>query len=309
MISDDPEDLRFGHEIASNNQYDFVGTSIAPKIMSAISTSTQPIVFWNPGSAGNIADRLPKMLANAVSPGRVFLITDQPLNAYPHLPDTQIFSHHLFRRFKPPGPKLYSKLVATVAESKPFGLERFFPAESKIQKITITRSTQKIAAVEALQNFFNKLQLPSRLSALVAQASDELIMNALFDAPMLPNGTPYRRKTERHMDFSLIEKEHVEICVTSCDEYVGIAVADQFGTLKKDVLLKFLRKDYEAEAYTVKDTDPGAGLGLRGTMMAGLSILFVSAPNMRTEVMIFFPKAQNYKEFREGFRFLSIQTT
>jgi len=56
----------------------------------------------------------------------------------------------------------------------------------------------------------------------------------------------------------------------------------------------------------VRRGDHGAGLGLSGTIQAGLSLIFITRPGQRTEVLLFFPKAVTFKSFREGFRFLSV---
>ncbi len=56
----------------------------------------------------------------------------------------------------------------------------------------------------------------------------------------------------------------------------------------------------------MKKEEQGAGLGLLGTLHAGLSLLFIVKPGVRSDVMIFFPRTKSYKDFREGFRFLSI---
>jgi hypothetical protein len=172
----------------------------------------------------------------------------------------------------------------------------------------ITRAGHKRSAVDAVQNIFVSQDVNSRLSALVAQAVDELIMNAIFDAPVLPNGMPLRRGTDRAADFELIQQEHVTLEVASTDDYVGISVGDQFGSLKKGVLMSFLGRDYHDEAYVPRKNDPGAGLGLNGIVQTGLSLIFACKPGVRTEVMIFFKKDATYKEFRGGFRFLSVMS-
>jgi hypothetical protein len=94
--------------------------------------------------------------------------------------------------------------------------------------------------------------------------------------------------------------------MASSDDYVGVCVSDQFGSLKKQMLMGFLSKDYHSEDYVLRKGDPGAGLGLHGIVQSGLSLLFLCKPGIRTEVMIFFAKGASYKSFRSGFRFFSV---
>jgi hypothetical protein len=84
-------------------------------------------------------------------------------------------------------------------------------------------------------------------------------------------------------------------------------------SLKKETLLRFLAQDFHNSAYdpvrSTAQSGAGAGLGLHGIHQAGLSLLFASAPGERTEVMIFFSMLASYKDFRSGFRFLSVLTS
>ena len=104
----------------------------------------------------------------------------------------------------------------------------------------------------------------------------------------------------------MIEKEHVSVELAETEDYIGICVADKFGSLKKSLVLKFLGKDYQSTEYVPRTDDPGAGLGILGIIQSGLSLLFVSKPGVRTEVMLFFPRSPNYKQFKMGFRFVSL---
>lgn len=305
IASEREEDLRFGEFLAFANDLGCAQVVTAEALQKAMLDHPRSVVLWDaedPEKAGPIAE----ILAKSTPPSRIFAVTDEALNSYVHLAKAPVFSHHFFRRYKEPAPTLFARLVGASLNSAPFGLNRFFPEESLVTHLAITRAGHKRAAVDAVQNFFIKQKVNSRLAALVAQACDELMMNAIFDAPVLPNGMPLRRGTSRDADFELIEKEHVHLDMASNDEYVGICVSDQFGSLKKSVLMNFLSKDYQDEDYVLRKGDPGAGLGLHGIVQSGLSMLYLCKPGVRTEVMVFFARGASYKSFRSGFRFLSV---
>jgi hypothetical protein len=304
-VSDREEDRRLAEFLAFSNDMPLTVLSKPELVARALGESPNSLVFWDAEDADRAALLAP-IFARSVHPTRVFAVTDKGLNDYPHLAAYPIFAHHLFRRYDEPAPTLYARLIDAALRGTPLGLDRYFPEGAVNRKITITRSGQKRAAVEAIENFFIKQNVNTRLSALVAQGVDELLMNAIFDAPVLPNGMPLRRGADRASDFELIEQEHAHIEVASGDEYVGLCVGDQFGSLKKKVLMSFLHKDYQDEAYVLRKGDPGAGLGLHGIIQSGLSMVFVCQPNVRTEVMIFFARGANYRDFRSGFRFLSV---
>jgi hypothetical protein len=147
---------------------------------------------------------------------------------------------------------------------------------------------------------------PPQVQTLAVQTTDELIMNAVFDAPFKKDsggaGNFYRRPIERNQDFPLTGREEVEIELAFCKSYFAIQVRDHFGSLKKDAVLQYIRRDYETTAYKAQDSDPGAGLGIYGILQSGLSLVFASKEGEKTEVTIFVPVIKSMKAFRSAFR-------
>jgi hypothetical protein len=247
-----------------------------------------------------------QILIKNIDPRRVIVTTDDALNKHEHLFKIRAFNHHITRRRSENAyHTVYARLTKALLAPTAFGIDKYVPPGVTAQTITIKRSGHKSKAVDAIQNFFIKQNVVARLSSLVAQAADELIMNAIFDAPCI-DWNYYRRTTPRDEDFELKAREHVQVSIAGTDEYVVLCVADQFGSLTKQALLNFLSKDYQEEAYTVRKQDPGAGLGLNGVIRAGFSLLFLAKEGVRTDVMLFFPKSGSFKDFREGFRFLGV---
>jgi hypothetical protein len=305
IISRRDEDKAFGIALAKANSMDYGVAVGLEEVTHAITAHRQCAVLWdaeNEHAASAVGDALLKFLP----PSKVFAVTDGPLNSYPHLFRYPAFGHHLFRRYQDPAPGLMAKLLGGAFLTHPFGLDRYFPEGTPVKKIELKRSGQKSAAVEAVQKVLTKLNLTSRVAAFTAQATDELLMNAIFDAPVDGAGKTTRKSLARDIDFPLAEGEVVRLEFAHTDAYIGISVRDQFGSLSKDVLLGFLRKDYQTGAYVPRKNDPGAGLGLNGIIQTGMSVLFISRPGDKTEVMIFAARTENYKDFRAGFRFLSI---
>ncbi len=307
LISDRSDDVGFAELIASANDFDLVKLTSGGEVRAQLVERPQSVVLWNIDARAKI-DGISQILLKSIQPVRVFTLSDQPLSRYRSVFSRPAFGHNILRRFGDPAPVIYAKLMAEAMTPYPLGTARYLPEGTPIQKITLSRSTQKNAAVEAIQNHFTKRNIVPRLAALVAQAADELIMNAIFDAPVLPNGVQYRRNLSRAQDFELGDNERVEVEVGSSSDYVAVSVSDPFGSLQKATLLRFLSKSYEKESYVVKRSDPEAGLGIHRVIRAGLSLLFVCQPKKKTQVTVLFPIAPNYRTFRSGFRFISMMT-
>jgi hypothetical protein len=303
-ISERNDDFALAQYVAGQMNLKFTAQNRPALIQEFLLEHPQTVAFWDTESSGDMA--IAKILYGRIAPHRLFAITEGPLNQYPHLFDFPIFGHHLQRRFMAPAPDLYARLAVACLTPMPFGIARYFPKGTTIQKITLRRSAHKAAAVEALNNFLTKRGVTSRLSQLAAQAADELLMNAIYDAPIDAEGLKFRKNMDRNQDFELKPEKGVDLEIACTDGYTGICVADTYGSFKRSLLLNLLRKDYQERAYVVKADDRGSGLGVHGLIQGGLSLLFVCKPGSRTEVTVFFPNATNYKAFRAGPRFLSL---
>jgi hypothetical protein len=144
--------------------------------------------------------------------------------------------------------------------------------------------------------------LTPRLSNQVAQETDELLLNAIFDAPVDEEGAHYRKKLERNAQFPLDKKEEVILSVMSNHRFLGVSIKDQFGSLDLGKLIPSLHRNYRTDGYQPNE---GAGLGLNKVVESGFSLFLVSLAGESTEAMLFFPCSKNHAEFKSKFRFLS----
>lgn len=306
IISQREDDLVFAERIAKKNRFILHKNTHQTNIRPILLDHPRTILFWD-GDDEEATARILPTIEDLIPRYKAFVITDSPFNTYPALTGFPV-AHHLHRRYGGAAPEVYARLAASSTSITPLGLEKYFAPDVMSSRITLKRSSHKSAAVEAVQNLLVRQQINGRLAALTAQAVDELIMNALFDAPALPDGTRYRRHLDRGDDFPLIEKEEIEVSIISSESYLGICVTDHFGSLSRDTLLSFARKDYSVENYAVREEDPGAGLGVYGILNAGVSMIFTSLPGVKTEASVIIPRTESFKDFRSGFRFLTIRS-
>ena len=290
IISERSEDLDFGKKVAQLLGASFDQVTNVDALRRILVTHKNAVIFWNTENQF-FFETFHQVIPRYLPAHRIFSIADGPVSQYVHLAKYPVFAHHLLRRFADPAPVICSNLARVALGEEMFGLENYFPKDATLQKIKIARSTQKTAAVEAIQKHLTKQAVLTRMAALIAQSVDELIMNAMFDAPIegkerLNHGHP------RDIILELNEKQAVEVTFAACEEYMGISVVDQFGSPHKNNLIHALFS--------------GPKSGLHAIYETGLSLLFVIKPQMRTEVILIFPRSESYKEFRSGFRCLSL---
>jgi hypothetical protein len=145
------------------------------------------------------------------------------------------------------------------------------------------------------------------MATIMANAVDELLMNAMFDAPVDELGRQILASTSRASVFELKDKSEVELQIGFDGTYVGLTAVDHFGSLDKNKLLSYISKIYTSDEYKVRTAVAGAGIGLASVFRSGGSFFFASESRARTEVTVFFRRAESFREFKDQFKFISTQ--
>src|SRR6185369_6796516 len=116
-------------------------------------------------------------------------------------------------------------------------LKHFLGPKAVVQGVTLTRSEQKQEAVEAVRQYLIQAKVPARISNIIANSVDELLMNALFDAPTDEFGKALYTITDRSQSRELKDKELVQMRIGFDGFNVGVSVTDFFGAIDRPRLL------------------------------------------------------------------------
>lgn len=300
--------------MADFNKIPFHVALTREKVKELLLDFPQAMIFWDADHPGAHQPRDPlalrpmyQLFQEVTEPHKIFAITDRPLNENLDLSELGGFGHHLFRRYGAPATEICTRIFGAALQSFPFGIQRYIPEGVPTRSITLQDSSQKTVAVQAIQNVLQKSGVADRLSALVAQAMDELMLNAIYDAPVDKDGKAYLKAADRSERVIFKDLEKIEVNFASCEQYVCLGVADRFGSLKKEIVLSFIRQNFRHSEYNPDtQTKKVKGLGLNGIIQSGLSLLFICQPKSRTEVYLFVPRVKNFRDFRMSFRFLSL---
>lgn len=203
--------------------------------------------------------------------------------------------------------QLFGKVVKAQCESNVFGLQNLLGPQAKIQSIKFQRTGQKQEAVDAVRSLAAQLKFQGRVSSSIANAADEIIMNAMFDAPVDAMGKRLYSGMARSTDMPLPADKPVVLQVGYDGIYFALTVSDQFGSVDKASLLEHISKNYADEEYKIKLTTASAGLGLATIFSGGGSLFFACEAGVRTEVTLFFRRTESYREFKNQFQFLCTQ--
>lgn len=252
------------------------------------------------------------LFSDKVNTNHFHFLASEDLESLNHLTQSPLFGNFILRKFKTAeqaqaAGRRYGYTVKASLNERAFGLKNFFSEKSQIQTIKLKKSTQKQQIVEAIRSYLVKARYPSRMANVIANAVDELIMNACFTAPVDELGHRTYDQTPRDTELVLEGKQAVEVTVAFDGSQVGISVLDNYGAIDKEKLIFHLATVYNEDAYKVKTSVAGAGIGLATTFRSGGSLVFICEKNSRTEVAVIFERFDNYREFKDQFRYVSLQ--
>ncbi len=315
LISERPEDLAFAAEAAKAANLNLISAP-NPTAGVAILTEEEPCVILMDVSSAELYEAIEKaiqdtigLFSEKVNPNNIHFISSQNLEKVQYLVQSPLFGHFVHRNFTDPqvSGSQYGRVILTTLQDRAFGLTHLLKPGTKIQNIKLASTHQKQDAVEAIKNYLIAAKFQSRMATVIANAVDELLMNAMFDAPVDDIGKPLFSATARNTVFKLEGKNAVEMNIGYDGELVAITAVDYFGSLDKVKLLTHISKIYTEEEYKVRTSVAGAGIGLATVFRSGGSFFFVSESRVKTEVTVFFKRTDSFREFKDQFRFISTQ--
>lgn len=197
----------------------------------------------------------------------------------------------------------YARIVEMIDRGSPFGLKSLIHSDIELQVFNLSGSEQKGRAVNAIALQLQKQGSNERVALAVAGAVDELLMNAMFDAPIDENG---EQKYAREPRSNKIEETNVEMQFGVESDLIAVQVSDLAGSLNRSTVMSHIAKSFHGRQELVRDPElAGAGLGLVLILKSGGSLCFVSEPGKRTEVTVFFHKMGGLREIKNQLQFVS----
>jgi hypothetical protein len=168
-----------------------------------------------------------------------------------------------------------------------FGLEKYIATwgvQSNEHRITST--ADKKAALRQLRNYLQKLDCYSSINNSVLWVADELLMNAMFNAPRDAEGKPkYADHDRSNLQLESGEAVSMKYC---CDgRHIALSVRDPFGSLDREVMLKYLNRCL-GNSVELEEREAGAGLGLYIVFNSITQLAFNIHAGVATEVIALF---------------------
>lgn len=155
--------------------------------------------------------------------------------------------------------------------------------------------------VQAVANLSEELGLNRRAVAAATDAAHELLMNAMYDAPVIGGEAVFAQ--DRTAEITL-EAAHVPKLQLVCDGmHLGLQVIDPFGRLTRERALQSMGRGIAAATTTggagpLDTSHGGAGLGLMRLYSTGAATLFDVVPGRSTRVTWLFDLTTKARDLR-----------
>ena len=180
------------------------------------------------------------------------------------------------------------ELVATcekILRRDCFGLAKYMSGFGiELSHQVIVSALERDQVVERLTAVARALGGGRRLVESVGLVADELVTNAIYNAPCGPDGQPRYASRSRRDKVTLEPTEYVRLDYGSDGRVFGIAVTDNFGRLTPDTIRSGIERCLTSDDQ-IEQKRGGAGLGIY-TALGSVNQLVVNVEDgVRTEVI------------------------
>lgn len=184
-----------------------------------------------------------------------------------------------------------SVLLEKLISGDIFGIEKYLDEGAAVKYLRLEDYRGRSSAIDRMMDYAKKAKFRLVQRQQIAQVCEELLMNALYNAPVDSDGSFLFAEVEPKQRLGMATPRPVSLRYSVSNDRFVLAVRDRFGTLNKtritDYLLKCTKKADQIDTKT-----SGAGLGLY--LVAGRADEYINniAPTIATEAVAIFERRE-----------------
>jgi hypothetical protein len=172
-------------------------------------------------------------------------------------------------------------------------------------ELEIASSDQRDAAVAQVTDLVGRLGLPKRVDTMFGELAHELLMNAMYDAPVDDRGRP-KYAGDRKASITLEPGERPTVRAGTDGSRMVLQVTDPFGRLERRHVVESLARGLAGGE--MDRSHGGAGLGMMVCHNASSAMFFDVARGRHTEVTALLELDLNQRELKTLARSLHFWT-
>ena len=191
--------------------------------------------------------------------------------------------------------RLLSAMAARVLNGDIFGLDKLILWGTQIHSHLVGDYQEKSLCIGQISEFAELMGVRRKYRESIEQCVDEMLMNALYDAPVDEQGKQIFSDIPTKTRISLRVEQKVVVQYACDGKQFAVSVRDAFGTLERSTVLRYLHKCLHNEQQIDRKAG-GAGLGLYLMTNSSSQVYFNVLPGVATEAVCVFdletPKLQ-----------------
>lgn len=229
---------------------------------------------------------------------RGVLWTAEPLRrALKFLVETRAIDNVLGRKDFDSAPRSWEVLMVArrLGGAPPAPLSAYLDWGFSHLDLDVRTTADRDLSVVKIQDFVAGLQLPKRVGEMFGELAHELLMNAMYDAPVDAQGKA-KYAADRKADIRLGDNERPTVRVATDGTRLVLQVRDPFGRLERRHVFDGLARGLAGGE--MDQSHGGAGLGMMVCHNSSSAMFFDVVRGRSTEVTALFELDMNLRELR-----------
>ena len=195
-------------------------------------------------------------------------------------------------------PTSFSATATRLLHGDIFGLDKYVPWGTRVYSTLAGDYQEKSVAIAEISEFAKVMGVRRKFRELIEKCADEMLMNALYDAPVDSQGKPRYEDVPTKTRISL-RMEQKAIVQFACDgQRFALSVRDSFGSIARDTVIRYLHKCLHAKDQ-INQQGGGAGLGIYIMSNSTTEFTFNVLPGVATECVCLFDLTDPAVELRQ----------
>jgi hypothetical protein len=192
-----------------------------------------------------------------------------------------------------------------------FGLEKYLAWGALVHEREVMTYDEKRDALFAVAEYAKDAGARRQVIGRIESVTDELLMNALYDAPAVRYGVRPRIAERSRQGLGPLGDEPAFLRFGCDGRYFAVSVRDNYGELRKDVILDHIARARTEKGRPMPDASQngGAGLGLYFIVSSVTRFIANICPGQTTEVIGLFDLKATGREQDTCAKSLHIFTT
>lgn len=181
-----------------------------------------------------------------------------------------------------------------------FGLQKYLLWGVEPYCVRIQDSRKKQDYIAEVSEYAFSLGCNDRTVEMIETVVDELVTNAIYNAPRTEGGDPKYAKLSRREPVILEDHEAGELQFACDGDYIAVAQIDPFGSLTQDTVVTYLNRCLVKGPDQFSEASGGAGIGLFRVFQSLSKFIINISPGKKTEVISLIDLRLSMKRFRQA---------